>query len=249
MSPLNAVGAPGSVLVLGGTSDIGLAYARRALADGAGRIVLAGRDPAAMRRLAEDLGGADVVEFDLTATAKHEPALDEAWAGGDVDIVVLAAGVLPDQELAANDPGVAVAAAEVNYVGAMSMALRCAARLRAQGHGVLVVLSSVAAERARRSNFVYGSTKAGLDALAQGLGDSLHGSGVRVLVVRPGFVRTKMTADRKEAPFAASADEVADAIARGIRSGAHTIWVPSVLRWVMVVVRHLPRAIFRRIPL
>jgi decaprenylphospho-beta-D-erythro-pentofuranosid-2-ulose 2-reductase len=121
-------------------------------------------------------------------------------------------------------------------------------RMRGQGHGVIVALSSVAGERARASNFVYGSTKAGLDAFFSGLADSLVGTGVSVLVVRPGFVRSKMTAELADAPLATTPDAVAEAIVTGIRAGRHTVWVPGVLRWVMSGLRHTPRAIFRRLP-
>ena len=146
-----------------------------------------------------------------------------------------------------SDPDQAIHLAEVNYVAGVSMGLRVTAKLRRQGHGTLVVLSSVAAERGRASNFVYGSSKAGLDTFAQGLGDALAGTGVRVLVVRPGFVRTRMTAGLAEAPFACDPDDVGRAVARALRSGAQTLWVPAALRPVMSGVRHLPRPIFRRL--
>ena len=113
----------------------------------------------------------------------------------------------------------------------------------------MIVLSSVAAERARRSNAIYGAAKAGLDALAQGLADSLAGSGVRVLVVRPGFVRTRMTAGLEAAPFATSPDAVAEAAVKALAGRAHTVWVPPSLRYVFAVLRHLPRPIYRRLPL
>jgi decaprenylphospho-beta-D-erythro-pentofuranosid-2-ulose 2-reductase len=122
-------------------------------------------------------------------------------------------------------------------------------RLRAQGHGTLVVLSSVAGERARRSNFVYGASKAGLDAFAQGLGDALHPTGVRVLVVRPGFVHTKMTTGLKAPPLSTTPEAVAAAIVTGLASGAHTVWVPGPLRFVFSALRHLPRPLFRRLDL
>jgi decaprenylphospho-beta-D-erythro-pentofuranosid-2-ulose 2-reductase len=112
-----------------------------------------------------------------------------------------------------------------------------------------VVLSSVAGERARRSNFIYGSSKAGLDAFAQGLGDALHGTGVHVMVVRPGFVRTKMTAGRAEGPMATTPEAVATAIEVGLRRRSETVWVPGALRLVMAALRHVPRALFRRLPI
>ena len=110
-----------------------------------------------------------------------------------------------------------------------------------------MVLSSVAAERPRRANSVYGASKAGLDSLAQAVGDELHGEGVRVLVVRPGFVRTRMTSGLEEAPFACTTQVVASAVVKGLDGRAHTVWAPSTLRWVMLAMRLIPRAIFRRI--
>lgn len=246
----DAFGSPQTVLVLGGTSDIGLAISRRLLARGARRIVLAGRDEARLQAAAASLGATAEVEtaaFDARDTASHAAFVDTTFARlGDVDCVVLAFGLLGDQEACERDPALAVAVAETNYVGAVSVGLHVAQRLRVQGHGSLVVLSSVAAERPRRANFVYGSSKAGLDAFAQGLGDALVGSGASVLVVRPGFVRTAMTAGREEAPFAVDADDVAVAVVKGLEKGAHTVWAPSLLRAVMTVARHLPRPVFRR---
>lgn len=248
----DAFGAPQSVAVLGGTSEIGLAICR-AVAHGGRmqRLVLAGRDLAALAASAAGLGTSPVgqvstVEFHAEDTAGHDQVVREIFAGGDLDVVVLAFGVLGEQAGLLDDPDRAVRLAEVNYVAGVSMGLRVAAQLRRQGHGTMVVLSSVAAERGRASNFVYGSSKAGLDTFAQGLGDALQGTGVRVMVVRPGFVRTRMSAGLAEAPFACDADDVGHAVARALRSGAETVWVPAVLRGVMSGVRHLPRPVFRK---
>jgi NAD(P)-dependent dehydrogenase (short-subunit alcohol dehydrogenase family) len=128
-------------------------------------------------------------------------------------------------------------------------ALASRAITRHAGRGVLVLLSSVAAERARRSNFVYGSSKAGVDAFYTGLGDSLVGTGVSVLIVRPGFVKTKMTEGMQPAPLSTTADEVAEVIVRALESGAEEVWAPRPLRAVMSVLRHVPRPVFRRLPL
>jgi len=249
---IDALGAPQSLLLLGGTSEIGLATARRFVARRCRRVVLAGRPSARLSAAADELRsrGATVetVDFDAARTGDHAAALDRAWAGGDVDVVLLAFGVLGDQARAESDPDHAVEVAQTNYVGAVSAGLHAARRLRAQGHGALVVLSSVAGERVRRSNFVYGSTKAGLDGFAQGLGDALHGSGVHVMVVRPGFVRTRMTAGLDPAPFATTAEAVAEAVEAGLQRGARTVWVPGLLRGVMSGLRHLPRPVFRRLP-
>ncbi|WP_353944316.1 decaprenylphospho-beta-D-erythro-pentofuranosid-2-ulose 2-reductase [Streptomyces sp. HUAS MG91] len=248
----DAFGIPQSLLVLGGTSEIGLATARRLITRRTRTVWLAGRPSPALDAAAEELrgSGADVrtVAFDALDSEAHEEALGKVFTEGDIDMVLLAFGVLGDQARDEGDPLAAVRVAQTNYTGAVSAGLVCARALQAQGHGSLVVLSSVAGERARRSNFIYGSSKAGLDAFAQGLGDALHGTGVHVMVVRPGFVRTKMTAGLAEAPLATTPDAVAAAIELGLRRRSETVWVPGALRVVMAGLRHVPRPLFRRLP-
>jgi decaprenylphospho-beta-D-erythro-pentofuranosid-2-ulose 2-reductase len=248
----NALGQPQSLLLLGGSSEIGLATARRLVQDHTRQVHLAGRPSPALTAAAAELTalGADVTvhDFDAAAVGTHEACLGKIFAVGDIDVVLLAFGVLGDQQRDERDPMAAAAVAQVNYTGAVTSALISAQALRRQGHGSLIVLSSVAAERARRANFIYGSTKAGLDAFAQGLGDSLQGTGVHVMVVRPGFVRGRMTEGRPEAPMATTPDAVADAILAGLRRGSETVWAPGVLRLVMSGLRHLPRPVFRRLP-
>ena len=139
--------------------------------------------------------------------------------------------------------------AQVNYVAAVSCGVALGALVRRQGHGVVVALSSVAGERPRRSNFVYGSTKAGMDAFYTGLGDALREHGGRVVVVRPGFVRSKMTAGMKPVPLSVAPEDVARAIVGAVRSRSEQVWVPTPLRGVMSVLRHLPRPVFRRLPI
>ena len=237
------------MLLLGGTSEIGLAIVRRLVRDRARRVVLAVRDPEAAKGAADELVelGADteIVRFDALATEDHRAVLDEVFDRGDLDVVVLAFGVLGDQAEFDAHPEAAVEAARVNYVGAVSAGLIVADRLRRQGHGTLVVLSSVAAERPRRANFVYGSTKAGLDAFAQGLADALEGTGAAVLVVRPGFVHTRMTAGMAPQPLSTTPDVVAEQVRRGLERRATTVWAPAPLRSVFAVLRHLPRPIWR----
>ncbi|MGH8906257.1 MAG: decaprenylphospho-beta-D-erythro-pentofuranosid-2-ulose 2-reductase [Egibacteraceae bacterium] len=245
----DALGAVQSILVLGGTSDIAVATVRRLAGRRDAHVVLAGRHPDRMAHLAAQLPGrVEAVAFDALDTDGHDAFVKDVWERlGDVDLVLVAFGVLGDQELAERDAAEALRVVRTNYVGAVSVLVPIAQRLRVQGHGTLAVLSSVAAERARRSNFVYGSSKAGIDAFAQGLGDSLVGSGARVLVVRPGFVRSKMTVDRKPLPFATTPEAVAEAIEGALRDRSETIWAPSILRLVMAVLRHLPRPLFRRL--
>ncbi|WP_037575556.1 decaprenylphospho-beta-D-erythro-pentofuranosid-2-ulose 2-reductase [Phaeacidiphilus oryzae] len=249
---MNALGDPQSLLVLGGSSEIAMATARRLAGGRTRRIWLAGRPSERLDAATAELRGlgAEVttVPFDAGDPAGHEEVLGKVFAEGDVDLVLLAFGVLGDQARDEEDAAAAVDVARVNYLGAVSAGVICGQALRRQGHGSLVVLSSVAGERARRSNFIYGSTKAGLDAFAQGLGDSLRGTGAHVLVVRPGFVRSRMTAGLPEAPLATTPDAVAEAILAGLRRGAETVWVPGAMRFVMSGLRHLPRAVFRRLP-
>lgn len=250
----DALGTVQSVLVLGGTSDIGLAIARRLAPPRNATVVLAGRDEGALAAAADAIraAGAGQVEtaaFDADDVDGHDELCEKLFAERDFDVVVLAAGVLGDQEAAENDAAAAAAVLHTNFVGCASIALCVAQRLRRQGSGTLVVLSSVAGERVRRANFVYGASKAGLDGFAQGLGDSLVGSGARVLIVRPGFVVSKMTAGRDTVPFSTTPEAVAEAVDTALRRGAEIIWVPGILRLVMAVLRHVPRVIFRRLPL
>jgi len=249
----NALGAVQSLLVLGGSSDIGAAIADRLVPGGCRIVVLAGRRPEAMEPVAGRLraAGADVVltGWDAVDIGGHADAIKAAWdaAAIDIDCVVLASGVLGDQSQLEEDPTAAADLAVANYAGPVSTLLHVARRLEEQGHGTIVVLSSVAGERARRSNFVYGSSKAGLDAFAQGLADRLVAAGVRVVVVRPGFVRSSMTNGREPAPLATTPAAVAEAVAGAIASGKEIVWVPATFRYVMAVFRHLPRPLWRRV--
>jgi decaprenylphospho-beta-D-erythro-pentofuranosid-2-ulose 2-reductase len=244
-----------SLLLIGGSSEIGAAIARRLADDGPLRVYLLGRDRARMEQTAATLEASGCVlagigEVDAADPGTHERAVTEATAqAGPLDVVVLAVGVLGAQQGLDADPATAVEVMDVNFTGAGSLALHALRALRAQGRGSLVVLSSVAAERPRRSNAVYGAAKAGLDALAQGLADETAGTGVRVLVVRPGFVTTRMTSGLEPTPMATSADQVANATVRALATGAHTIWVPGRLRLLFAVLRHLPRAVWRRLPI
>lgn len=251
----NALGAVQSLLVLGGASDIGAAVAERLVRDGATSVVLAGRHPERMEPVAARLrdAGATVAltAWDATDVGDHGDAVKRMWeampGGLDVDCVVLAAAQIGEQTTFDDNPAAAADLAAVNYGGPASTLLHVASRLKEQGHGAIVVLSSVAGERIRRSNFVYGSSKAAIDGFAQGLGDALAGSGVHVMVVRPGFVHTSMTEGKKPPPLATSADKVADAVAEGLAAGKHVLWVPGTFRWVMAGFRHLPRGVWRKV--
>lgn len=250
----DALGDVQSVLVLGGSSDIGVAIAARLAGPRRATVALAGREHGAMEAAAEKIrragaGRVEILHFDALDFDSHEKfvaGLPEVV--GDIDVTVVAFALLGDQALDEKRGDGAVKVAMTNYVGAVSVCLALATLLKRQGHGTLVVLSSVAGERVRRANYIYGSSKAGLDGFAQGLGDALSGSGAEVMVVRPGFVHSKMTAGRQPAPWPTTPEAVAEATAAGLASGARVIWVPARLRIAMAVIRHLPRSVFRRLP-
>jgi decaprenylphospho-beta-D-erythro-pentofuranosid-2-ulose 2-reductase len=248
------VGSVQSVLVLGGSSEIGVAIAAALAAAAPSVVVLAGRDPGALRLSAVGLRAAgalrvETIDFDATDTPSHDTVIGRAARlAGALDVVVVAFGLLGDQGADEAGGDEAVLVATTNYVGAVSAGLAVARQLQAQGHGTIVFLSSVAGERVRRANFVYGSSKAGLDGFAQGLGDALTGTGVGVLVVRPGWVRGRMTAGRAPAPIATTPEAVARATVAALAAGRRTIWVPAGLRLVFIVFRHLPGWLWRRLP-
>jgi decaprenylphospho-beta-D-erythro-pentofuranosid-2-ulose 2-reductase len=249
----DALGNVQRILVLGGTSEIALATVRRLARQRPGtHVVLAARRSERRGAAAEGLARlgieVDEVDFDATDRTSYERAVGAAFdAGGDIDVVLLAFGLLGDQERAWQDVDAALELAQVGYAAAVGCGVLVAARLRAQGHGAIVVMSSVAGLRPRRSNFVYGSTKAGLDAFFSGLGVAVANDGVQVMVVRPGFVRTRMTAGLKAPPFAQTPEQVADLIAAGLRDGRGVVWAPPVVRWVMLALRLLPGPLFRRL--
>lgn len=241
-----------TVLVLGGRSEIGLAVATR-LAPGA-TVVLAARrsnDLDDQQRALLDAGAdaVDRIDFDADDLAAHAPVLAEVRRRhGRLDVVVLAFGLLGDQARAERDPEHAVAVVHTDYVAHVAVLTHLATLLREQGSGAIVVFSSVAGARVRRANYVYGSAKAGLDGFASGLADALHGSGVRLVLVRPGFVIGRMTRGMSPAPFSSTPDRVAAATVRALQSGRDEVWVPAVLRPAFAVLRHAPRALWRRMP-
>lgn len=243
------------VLVVGGSSEIAQAITRRLAQDGGLRAYLLGRDRARLEAALASLQGDGTVtgELDLIDAddlASHGETVGRAFERmGGFDVIVLAIGVLGAQQGLDAEPAEAAEVMRVNFVGSGSLMLHCLRALRAQGHGTLVVLSTVAAERPRAGNAIYGAAKAGLDALAQGLADRTAGDGVRVLVVRPGFVATRMTAGLPPAPFATTPAAVAEATVGALAGGADTVWVPGRLRYVFALLRHLPRPLYRRLPL
>lgn len=239
-------------LVLGANSGIARALCRE-LAGRRATLFLVARDEAALAANAADLelrgarvAGTAVADLDESGT--HGALLDGAFeALGTVDLVLVAHGVLGEQEACEADPGLALAVLQTNLGHTAVLLLHLAKRLEARGHGTLAVLSSVAGERGRRSNFVYGASKAGLTALLSGLRARLAPAGVRVVTVKPGPVDTPMLAGRPRSPLTASPDSVARALLHGLARGQHTIWLPGYWRWIMLVIRLLPERVFMKL--
>jgi decaprenylphospho-beta-D-erythro-pentofuranosid-2-ulose 2-reductase len=242
-----------TALVLGGRSEIGLAITRRLAEHGLERVVLAGRDRDAIRLAVEAAPIAvdvvDVVAWDALDVTSHEPLVARATELlGTIDVVVCAVGLL------GHHAGLSMRAVDAdllmrsNFSGPAAALSAVAQQLERQGNGTIIVLSSIAGARPRRSNFVYGSAKGALDAYAQGLGDALIDTDVRVHVLRPGFVVSQMTAGLDPAPMATTPGVVADAVVDVLDSTTNrTVWIPARLGWMMAVLRNVPAPLWRRI--
>ena len=235
-------------MLLGGTSEIGLAILAALDLPATADIILAGRDDDRLAAAGGPLPGrVRTVRYDAAQTGSHQAFTDGIFAEGPVDLVISAAGVLVPQPELERDVRRAAAMIDTNFTGHVTTLLAIAARMRAQGHGTIVVLSSAAAVRPRKANFVYGASKAGLDAFARGLADSLHGSGVRVVLVRPGFVTGRMTAGMPPAPLATTPAKVGAATATALRGRRRQVWVPASMAGLAVAFRLIPRPAWRRV--
>ncbi|WP_026926400.1 decaprenylphospho-beta-D-erythro-pentofuranosid-2-ulose 2-reductase [Granulicoccus phenolivorans] len=251
---INAVGTPQKILVLGGSSEIGLAIAAEFCKQQPMTVLLAGlpTDPARAASIAAlEAAGASVrwLDFDATAFDTHPAVIDAAWADGDVDVAIVAFGIMGEQDKVWQDQRSAVLEAQVNYTGAVSVGVLLGQRMKDQGFGQIIAMSSAAGERVRRSNFVYGSTKAGLDGFYRNLGEALAEYGPRVLVIRPGQVRTRMSAGVKEAPLTVDKEEVARLAVDAVAKKKSLIWAPPAFQWVMVALKLIPQPIFRKLPI
>ncbi len=238
---------PGRVLLLGGSSDIGLAILAALGTTSETEVLLAARNPDALAGAGLELRyKVQTLRYDALEFAAHQAFVDDVFADGPVDLVISAAGVLIPQPELDRDPARAATMIGTNFTGHVTTLLACAARMRARGHGTIVVLSSVAAVRPRKANLVYGASKAALDAFGRGLADSLHGSGVKVLLVRPGFVTGRMTAGMVPAPLATTPAAVGQAVATALAHGDRTVWVPRSLAFLAAALRLIPRPLWRR---
>jgi NAD(P)-dependent dehydrogenase (short-subunit alcohol dehydrogenase family) len=242
-----------TALVLGGGSDIAAATLPRFAALGLERVVLAVRRPDAVAaeqatalEASPDLA-VSVLPWDAGDVTAHDVLVRDAGAIlGEIDLVLCAVGML------GHHAGLGMSATDVdemirvNFAGAAAALAAASTVLVEQGRGTIIVLSSVAGVRPRRSNYVYGSSKSGLDAFALGLGDAVRSAGVNVIVMRPGFVRSKMTTGLPPAPFATDPDTVAAAIVAAAGKGRHgVVWVPPVLGPLFGVLRIVPAPVWR----
>lgn len=243
------------VVLLGGTSEIGLAIVSALDLPADTEVVLAGRDEQRLTEAAKTLTcQVRTAVYDAMDTSAHQAFIDGLAADGPLDLVIAATGVLSPQEELDADPVKAATMIETNFTGHVTTLLAAVGHMRAQRGGTIVVLSSIAAVRPRKFNSVYGATKVALDAFARGITDALHGTGVHVLLVRPGFVTGKMTAGMQPAPMATTPEAVGAAVAAALRrDGASftpkrsVVWVPAQLAAFAAALRLVPRPVWRRI--
>ncbi len=251
---INAVGNPQTVLLLGGTSEIGLAICEEYLKKAPLRVILAalpsdpGREAAVKQLEAKGATSVELIDFDAVDFESHPKVIDQAFSNGDVDVAIVAFALDGDSEELWQNQRKAVLVANVNYTASVSVGVLLGEKMKAQGFGKIIAMSSVAGERVKRANFVYGSTKAGLDGFYLGLGEALAEFGPQVTVVRPGMVRTQFSAHVKEAPLTVNKDIVAKLAVAASDKGKEIVWTPGPWRFVMMGLRHVPRPIFRKLP-
>lgn len=239
------------ILIVGATSTIAEQTARHFAAAG-DALFLTGRNEERLAAIADDLRvrGAPTVAaqvMDADDLAAHAPMIDAAEAAlGGLDTVLVAYGTLPDQAACAADPAAAVAAWHTNAVSVIALLTDIANRFERQSFGTIAAISSVAGDRGRASNYVYGSAKAGLNAFMDGLRHRLFAAGVQVVNIRPGMVDTPMTAEFDKGPLFASPDKVGADIHRAIENGTAVRYTPGFWRLIMAIIRAVPRAIFHR---
>lgn len=249
---LDAFGNPQSLLLVGGTSEIGLAAVSKINAQNSLRkVFLLGRNQndldTAANLLAAEFPLLDVQYriADFSNPSESVKSVGPIFQENQIDIAILSAGILPRSQK--NSTSFSIEVANVNFVSQLAIGNEAITHFKSNGTGTLITISSVAAVRPRADNYIYAATKAALDDWATGLSDSLVGTGVRSLVVRPSMVRTRMSEGMKEAPFTVNIDDVAVAIARKYTSNANSVWVPWPVGLIMFVLKNLPRGLYRKI--
>ena len=243
-----------NILIIGATSAIAEQYARLEAVQGS-RFLLAARSSQRLQIICADLAvrGAEKsahIAFDVNHFDQHDSLLDAAWSHlGNVDVVLVAHGTLPDQKACETDISLALHEFSTNATATIAIMAAVSQRLERQGKGTLVVISSVAGDRGRASNYLYGSAKAAVTAFSSGLRQHLYSTGINVLTIKPGFVDTPMTHAFKKGPLWASPRSVAAGIAKAIERRKSVVYLPGFWWWIMRVITHMPETLFRRIKL
>ena len=241
------------VLIIGATSGIAQAVAHRLATQGT-PLVLAARNESELQAIANDLKIRCEIEiktviFEALDFETHQQVIETCWSESDIQGVVVCHGSLPDQQAAQADWSVAQQALDINFTSVVSVLEKLAAKFIAQGQGgYLAVLSSVAGDRGRQSNYIYGAAKGGLSVYLQGLRNRLYHDGIHVLTVKPGFVYTAMTAEvlNEKSPLVASPDQVARDICRAIAKRKNVIYTRWFWRCIMCIIMKIPEWKFKR---
>jgi decaprenylphospho-beta-D-erythro-pentofuranosid-2-ulose 2-reductase len=250
----NGMGNPGTIVLFGGTSEIGRETVLSLLAPGVENLVLVSRDVEAASQndevflvLVPNLNIFHITFDGADALSMPEVVAEIVSEVGDIDIAIVAHAVLGDEVVGYVDPAGVSQVITVNMTATITLLYALASQMRTQGHGRIALFSSVAGERVRKGNAVYGSSKAGVDSFALALDHDLEGTGVSVVVIRPGFVPTKMTRNMEPAPFATTAHAVGVDSAKAIKGTVKIIWSPKIMRPLFILLRHLPTKLWRRV--
>lgn len=252
MQPNPGVNTGQKIAIFGATSEIGGEIAVRMAAGN--HLVLAGRrmdalEELAVRVKAAGATGVDTFFFDATDCAAHGKLVDAIEASGAIDVGLAMFGVLGDQQRAEEDAAEVEKILHTDFTAQAVLLTELSSRMKKRGSGTIVAYSSIAGARVRRPNYVYGSAKAGLDGICQGMQDALRGTGVRLLVVRPGFVIGRMTEGMDPAPMSSTPDVVAQATVEAIADPKQwDVWIPKKLRALAAIMPVVPRAVWRRAP-
>ena len=243
-----------NVVIFGGTSAIAQSVARLYAARG-DKIFLVARNQVRLTSIKKDLTvqGASACHYatqDLADTSQHESLIqtivDEI---GNIDVALIAHGTLPDQESIQDDFNESLAALQINGISVISLMTQLANHMGSNKQGTIAVISSVAGDRGRQSNYVYGTAKAMVSTFAQGLRNRMEKQGVHVLTIKPGFVDTPMTAEFDKGALWAQPEQVANEIVKAVDKKKNVLYTPFFWRWIMLIITNIPEFIFKKLSL
>jgi short-subunit dehydrogenase len=241
------------VLIVGATSAIATEVAR-AYAERGASLFLTGRNPQRLAAVADDIGvrgggGVEAAALDVLDIGSHAAVVERAFASGGLDAALIAHGTLPEQAACQQSPAATVRALEVNFTATAALLTLLANRFEAQRRGTIAVITSVAGDRGRQSNYLYGAAKGGLAVFLQGLRNRLHHAGVSVVTLKPGFVDTPMTAGMPRNPLFSTARRAGRSIHRAMEGRRNVAYVPWFWRPIMTLIRGIPESVFKRLRL